>query len=318
MKQTKPHISVVSPVYRAEKIVSELVRQLHENLQKITTDYEIILVNDASPDNSWFAIAAECEKDKRVKGIDLSRNFGQHYAITAGLYYAKGDWTVVMDCDLQDRPDEILNLYQKAQEGWDIVYARRTERQDKFMKRIFSKWFWHILSYLSGIKQNNVANYGIYHSKVITEYNKMKEYARSFATLIKYLGFRSCVIDVRHAERFEGKSSYTLAKLLRLAMDVTLSTSNKPLKLTVKCGFIISLLSFLLALYNILAKFAGIIQVAGYTTTVFSIWFVGGLILFVLGIIGLYIGKIFDQVKERQLFIVSKTLNIENIEKNLL
>ncbi|MDR2685047.1 MAG: glycosyltransferase, partial [Prevotellaceae bacterium] len=111
-KQT--HISVVSPVYRAENIVHELVRQLHENLLTITEDYEIILVNDASPDESWVAIVKECEKDIRVKGINLSRNFGQHYAITAGLSYAKGDWIVVMDCDLQDRPDEIPNLYKKA------------------------------------------------------------------------------------------------------------------------------------------------------------------------------------------------------------
>jgi len=306
----KPDISVVSPVYRAENIVAELVKQLHENLREITADYEIVLVNDSSPDNSWLAITAECEKDKRVKGINLSRNFGQHYAITAGLTYAKGEWVVVMDCDLQDRPDEIPNLYRKTQEGWDIVYARRTERQDRFLKQLSSKIFNVVFSYLSGIKQDNVANFGIYHSKVIIEYNKMKEYARAFGSLIRYTGFRSCVIDVKHAERFEGKSTYTFAKLLRLTTDVVLASSNKPLKLTVKFGFIVSLLSFLLAMYNIIAKLTGAIQVAGFTTTVFSIWFVGGLILFVLGIVGLYIGKIFDQVKERQLFIVREVINL--------
>jgi len=305
------HISVVSPVYKAEKIVPELVKQLHENLSTITNDYEIVLVNDASPDDSWPAIVAECAKDHRVKGIDLSRNFGQHYAITAGLHYAKGEWVVVMDCDLQDRPDEIPNLYAKAQEGWDIVYARRADRQDKFLKRMSSKFFNAVLAYLSGIKQDKVASFGIYHSKVIAEYNKMKEYARSFSTLIRYLGFRSCAINVKHAERFEGKSSYTLAKLLRLTTDVILSTSNKPLKMAVKFGFIVSLLSFMLALYNVFAKLTGIIELAGFTTTIFSIWFVGGLILFVLGVVGLYIGKIFDQVKERQIFIVRDTLNIE-------
>jgi dolichol-phosphate mannosyltransferase len=308
--ENKPYISIVSPVYRAEKIVSELVKQIVENVSKITEDFEIVLVNDASPDHSWLAITAECEKDKRVKGINLSRNFGQHYAITAGLNFVKGEWVVVMDCDLQDRPDEIPNLYAKAQEGWDIVYAKRTERQDKFLKQMLSIIFNAVLAYLSGIKQDNVANFGIYHSKVIVEYNKMKEYARSFGSLIRYLGFRSCVIDVKHAERFEGKSSYTLKKLLRLTTAVILSTSNKPLKLTVKFGFVVSLLSFLLALYNIIAKMTGIIQVAGFTTTIFSIWFVGGLVLFVLGIVGLYIGKIFDQVKERPLFIVRNTLNI--------
>ena len=166
MKDEKIHISVVSPVYRAEKIVAELVRQLHENLSKITNDYEIILVNDASPDNSWLAVVAECEKDKRVKGINLSRNFGQHYAITAGLSYAKGEWVVVMDCDLQDRPDEIPNLYNKVQEGYDIVYARRAERQDKFIKRLSSTIFYTVHNYLSGLKgDGSIANFGIYHSK---------------------------------------------------------------------------------------------------------------------------------------------------------
>jgi dolichol-phosphate mannosyltransferase len=304
-------ISVVSPVYRAEKIVHELVKQLHENLSKITGDYEIILVNDASPDESWIAITKECEKDIRVKGINLSRNFGQHYAITAGLSYVKGDWIVVMDCDLQDRPDEIPNLYNKALEGWDIVYARRVMRQDGFIKRFSSSCFHKIYSYLSGTKTDKaIANFGIYNNKVITEYNKMKEHARSFGLLIKYLGFQACTIDVEHNSRFEGRSSYTFAKLLHLSIDVILSNSNKPLKLTVKTGFCLSIISFLLAIYNIIAYYSGLIQIAGYTTTVFSIWFVGGLILFVLGIIGLYIGKIFDQVKGRQLFIVTKTLNI--------
>jgi len=308
--KNKPRISVVSPVYKAEKIVAELVRQLHDNLITITDDYEIILVNDASPDNSWAVVVSECAKDNRVKGINLSRNFGQHYAITAGLHYAKGEWVVVMDCDLQDRPDEIPNLYRKAQEGWDIVYARRANRQDNFAKRLFSKLFYVVFMYLSGIKTPNNGNFGIYHSRVITEYNKMKEYARSFGTLIQYLGFNSCIIDVKHGERFEGKSSYTLNKLFRLAIDAILSTSDKPLKLTVKFGFIISVFSFILALYNIIAKLTGIIQLVGYTTTVFSIWFVGGIILFVLGIVGLYIERIFDQVKGRQLFIVKDEINI--------
>jgi len=138
----------------------------------------------------------------------------------------------------------------------------------------------------------------------------MKEYARSFYTLIQYLGFNSCEIDVKHGKRFEGKSSYTLAKLIRLAADVIISSSDKPLKLSIKIGFITSVLSFLLALYNILARFTGINQLAGFTTTVFSIWFVGGMILFVLGIVGLYIERIFTQVKERPLFVVRETLNI--------
>ena len=305
------HVSIVSPVYRAENIVEELVKQIIESVSTITSNFEIILVNDASPDNSWNKIADECTKDTRVKGIDLSRNFGQHYAITAGLSYAKGDWVVVMDCDLQDRPDEIPNLYRKAQEGWEIVYARRVDRQDKFFKKLSSKIFHSIYSYLSGIQtDSSIANFGIFKYKVIEQYNKMPEMARSFPSLVQYLGFRRTTLDVKHAERFEGKTTYNFSKLLQLTTDVVLSNSNKPLKLTVKFGFTISFLSFLLALYNILAHFAGIIKVEGFTTTIFSIWFVGGLMLFVMGIVGLYIGKIFDQVKGRQVFIVSKEINI--------
>jgi dolichol-phosphate mannosyltransferase len=310
--KSHPRISVVSPVYRAEKIVHELVTQLHENVSKITDNYEIILVNDASPDNSWLVISNECEKDVRVKGINLSRNFGQHYAITAGLSYAKGEWIVVMDCDLQDRPDEIPNLYAKAKEGWDIVFARRAERQDKFFKRLSSMIVNSVYNYLSGMnKDATIANFGIYNHKVIAEYNKMKEAARSFISLVDYLGFKKSAIDVKHSERYEGKTSYSLSKLIHLSADVILSNSNKPLKLTVSLGFILSFLSFLLAFYNILAKLLGITEVAGFTTTIFSIWFVGGLILMVLGVLGLYIGRIFDQVKERQLFIVRDEINIE-------
>ena len=306
------NISIVSPVYRGEKMVSELVKRNVASLETITTDFEIILVNDASPDNSWLEIEKECQKDKRVKGINLSRNFGQHYAITAGLNYAIGEWVVVMDCDLQDRPEEIPNLYKKALEGYDIVYARRVQRQDKLMKRIPSLAFNAIFDWLSGTnKDKTVANFGIYHSKVIAEYNKIPEYARSFGSLVRYLGFRTIAIDVQHAQRAEGKSSYTWSKMFKLAFDVIISNSNKPLRMAVSLGFTMSALSFLLAVYNVFAHMIDIIKLPGYTTTIFSIWFVGGLLLFVLGIIGLYIGKIFDQVKGRPYYIIQEKINIK-------
>ena len=311
MQNKKVHISVVSPVYRSENIVSELVSQVKESLLKITEDFEIILVNDYSPDNSWQKIEEECKKDTRVKGLNLSRNFGQHYAISAGLRYVKGDWIVVMDCDLQDRPDEIPNLYNKALEGWEIVYARRLERKDKLSKRIGSKLFHIVFAYLSGMKtDSSIAQFGIFENKVIKEFNHMRETSRSFNSLILYLGFKKTTIDVKHSDRYEGTSTYSFSKLLQLTTDVILSNSNKPLRITVKMGFLISFFSFFLAIYNILAHYAGIIKVEGFTSTIFSIWFVGGLILFVLGVVGLYIGKIFDQVKDRQLFIVSEEVNI--------
>lgn len=305
-------LSIVSPVYRAEKMVHMLVERIVKSVTTITEDFEIILVNDASPDASWSVIEHECAQDKRLKGINLSRNFGQHYAITAGLHYAKGEWVVVMDCDLQDRPEEIPALYQKALEGYDIVYARRVDRQDRWIKRVPSLLFNAVLDWLSGTnKDKSVANFGVYSQKVIAEYNKIPEYARSFGSLIRYLGFKTTAIDVQHAARAEGKSSYTWSRMFKLAFDVIISNSNKPLRMAVGLGFSMSALSFLLALYNVVARMIGMISFPGYTTTVFSIWFVGGLLLLVLGIIGLYIGKIFDQVKGRPNFIVQEKINFE-------
>ena len=305
-------ISIVSPVYRAEKMVHMLVERIVNSVATITDRYEIILVNDASPDASWQMIEHECAQNKQVKGVNLSRNFGQHYAITAGLSFAKGEWVVVMDCDLQDRPEEIPALYQKAQEGYDIVYARRVDRQDRWIKRVPSLLFNAVFDWLSGTnKDKSVANFGVYSQKVIAEYNKIPEYARSFGSLIRYLGFKTTAIDVQHAARAEGKSSYTWSRMFKLAFDVIISNSNKPLRMAVGLGFSMSALSFLLALYNVVARMIGMISFPGYTTTVFSIWFVGGLLLLVLGIIGLYIGKIFDQVKGRPNFIVQEKINFE-------
>lgn len=304
-------LSIVSPVYRAEKMVSELVRRIVENVEIITSDYEIILVNDSSPDNSWAEIEKECAKNTKVKGINLSRNFGQHYAITAGLNYAKGEWVVVMDCDLQDKPEEIPNLHKKAQEGWDIVYARRTERKDSFFKRLSSQIFHFIYSWLSGMKTDkSIANFGIYHSKVIKAFNTMNEVARAFGSLLSYVGFKTTAIEVEHSDRLEGKSSYSIYKLLKLSFDVIISNSNKPLRMAVALGFIMASFSFIVAMYNIIAHQIGFIKLEGFTTTVFSIWFVGGLMLTVSGILGLYIGKIFDQVKGRPIYIVRDEINI--------
>lgn len=292
-------------------MVKELVDRIVSNVTAITNDYEIILVNDASPDNSWDAIVSECQKNNKVKGINLSRNFGQHYAITAGLSFVSGAWIVVMDCDLQDRPEEIPNLYKKAMEGWDIVRAKRTERKDKYLKKLSSTIFHKIFDKMSGCKTDKaIGNFGIYQKSVIDEMNKMPEYTRSFESLLRYVGFKESTIDVQHNERAEGKSSYSLQKLLKLTFDIIISNSNKPLRFAVGVGFFMSFISIMIAIYNIIAKLIGFVDVAGFTTTVFSIWFVGGMLLFVMGILGLYIGKIFDQVKGRQLFIVRDKLNL--------
>ena len=305
------HLSIVSPVYRAENIVEELVKQVKENVSVITDNYEIILVNDASPDNSWAKIAGECAKDPRVKGINLSRNFGQHYAITAGLSYAKGEWVVVMDCDLQDRPDEIPNLYKKAQEGWDSVFAQRTIRTDGFLKKTLSKNFYKLFSYLTDTKQDpSVANFGIYNRCVIDAILSMNDQIRFFPTMVQWVGFRKHYLPVQHAERFEGKSTYNFKGLFRLALNTILAFSDKPLRLTAKFGFGIALFTFLLSIVYFSLYLTGHIKVIGFTSFILSMWFLSGIIMMTLGMIGIYIGKVFEKVKERPTFIVSDSKNL--------
>lgn len=305
-------LSVVSPVYRGEKMLSELVERIHKAISPLTDDYEIVLVNDSSPDNSWERISEICAVDKKVKGINLSHNFGQPYAITAGLTYAKGNYVAVIDCDLQNKPEDLPALYQKALEGYDVVSARRVVREDTFMKRMSSAIFHRVYDFLSGFETDKaVAEFGIYSRKIVDVYCSIPEYSRSFVELIHTLGFKKTTVDVLHDHRLEGKSSYNLYRLLKLSYNSIISNSNRPLHLAVALGLIMSILSFLMAIYNIFAKFLGLNEVAGYTSTIFSIWFVGGLLLLMMGVLGLYIGKIFDQVKGRPVFIVSDTLNIE-------
>ena len=305
-------LSVVSPVYRGEKMLSELVERIHKAISPLTDDYEIVLVNDSSPDNSWERISEICAVDKKVKGINLSRNFGQPYAITAGLTYAKGNYVAVIDCDLQNKPEDLPALYQKALEGYDVVSARRVVREDTFMKRMSSAIFHRVYDFLSGFDTDKaVAEFGIYSRKIVDVYCSIPEYSRSFVELIHTLGFKKTTVDVLHDHRLEGKSSYNLYRLLKLSYDSIISNSNRPLHLAVALGLMMSILSFLMAIYNIFAKFLGLNEVEGYTSTIFSIWFVGGLLLLMMGVLGLYIGKIFDQVKGRPVFIVSDTLNIE-------
>lgn len=305
-------ISIVSPVYHGEKMLGELVERITKAISPITGSYEIILVNDCSPDNSWQRITELCAADKKVKGINLSRNFGQPYAITAGLSYAQGDYVAVIDCDLQNKPEDLPAMYRKALEGYDVVSARRVVRDDTAMKRLSSALFHKAYDFLSGFKTDKaVAEFGIYSRKIVEVYCSIPEYSRSFVELIHTLGFKKTTVDVYHDHRLEGKSSYNLHRLLVLSSNAIISNSNRPLQLAVMTGLVMSVVSFLMAIYNVVAKFCGLNEVEGYTSTIFSIWFVGGLLLLMMGILGLYIGKIFDQVKGRPVFIVSDTINIQ-------
>ena len=281
-------ISVVIPVYGCRAALPELHRRLTESLSKITNDYEIILVNDACPQNSWEDIEKICDKDSKVKGIELSRNFGQIYAITAGLDNSKGEWVVVMDCDLQDRPEEIINLYNKAQEGYDVVFARRAQRKDSALKIFVSKLFYSVCSFATDTKFDPaICNFSIISRKVVDSYCSMREVHRAYVAYIKWLGFKQTAIDVEHNDRAEGKSSYNFKKRMRMAMEIITSQSDKVLKFS-----------------NILS---------GWTSTIVALCFFGGLAIMSIGIVGIYVGNIFMQSKERPLYII-RTIKNDNQE----
>lgn len=303
-------ISIISPVYRAENIVDKLVESIVENVSAITPNYEIILVEDCGPDNSWDKIVENCKKNDRVKGIKLSRNFGQHFAITAGLDLSVGEWVIVMDCDLQDRPDQIHLLYKKALEGFDIVQGRRENRKDTFFKKAFSWFYYRVLAYLSGYNQDNtIANFGIYNRKVVNSIVSMRESIRFFPTMVAWVGYNKTSIEIQHSERSEGKSSYTISKLFSLASDIILAYSDKPLRIIVKFGLLTSFSSFIYLIYNIYKYLSGQIIVMGYTSLIVSIWFLSGLMMLMLGIVGLYIGKTFESTKNRPIYIIDKKVN---------
>jgi glycosyltransferase involved in cell wall biosynthesis len=311
MKHHSKQLSIVIPVYKAEGMVKLLVNRIVDSVSKITSSFEIILVEDGSPDNSWNEIIEMCSIDSRVKGIKLSRNFGQHNAITAGLFNSNGEWIVVMDCDLQDQPEEIPKLYSKALEGFDIVYAQRIKRIDSAIKRFSSSFFHLIFGYLTNTKSDNtVANYGIYHSKAINAILAMGDTVRSLYMLSKWIGFRTAYIPVKHAERSIGFTSYNFTRLLKLSFDIILSFSTKPLRLILTFGAVIICMSVCIGVYYLTLYLFGDILVSGYTSIILSIWFLAGSIIVTMGVIGLYIEKIFEKVKDRPSFIIQESLNL--------
>ncbi len=302
-----PKISIVSPVYRAEKIVESLVTEIQNTMQKMNLSYEIVLVDDRSPDNSWQEMKSLSARFDTVKSIRLSKNFGQHPAIMAGLANASGEWIVVMDCDLQDQPKEIIKLYQKAQEGFEVVLARRKQRSDSFLKKLSSRIFSKVYSFFTDTKYDNeIANFGIYHRKVVNSILEISDYIKFFPLFVNFVGFKSTSVTVDHAFREEGKSSYSFTKLVSLAFNTIISFSNKPLKLFVKFGMIISLLSFCVGIYYIYQALHHEIAVLGFTSLIVSIWFLSGIIITTIGVTGIYIGKIFDQTKNRPVFIIDE------------
>lgn len=300
-------ISVVIPVYKAEGSLDELYGRLLSTLEPISRSFEIILVEDCGGDGSWLIIERLALADPRVRGIQFSRNFGQHYGITAGLDYCRGDWVVVMDCDLQDRPEEVARLYAKALEGYDIVRAARGGRRDSLPKRLTSWLFYRLFSYLADIDYDGDAgNFCIMSRKVVVNFRRMREQLRFFGGLVMWMGFRTATVNVTHAERLDGKSTYTFRKLFRLAAETIIAYSDKPLRLAVRLGFLMASISFCYGTYILVHSLVHRSPIAGWSSLIVSLYFIGGVIISILGIMGIYLGKAFDQTKDRPLYIVDR------------
>jgi polyisoprenyl-phosphate glycosyltransferase len=305
------HISVVTPVYGCRAALFELYTRLRDTLEKLTPDFEIIMVNDASPDNAWETIKELATKDKRVKGINLSRNFGQHYAITAGLDYAKGEWVVVMDCDLQDRPEEIVKLYNKALEGSDIVMGKRISRQDTKRKIFWSKLFYKIYNFLTDSKLDPaITNFCIMRYKVVEALNQVRDKHRAFLLFIHWVGFSKSYIEINHNERRFGNSSYNFRKSFSLAINSMLFFSEKPLRIAIIFGIILTFFATFFILFKVALNLIIGTEIIGWSSLIATIAFSTGLIITIIGIVGLYLGSVFREVKQRPIYICSDFINI--------
>lgn len=307
-KAGHPELSVVVPVYGSDNALRELHRRIVATVEKITAEFELIFVNDASPDRAWQVIRELAAKDKRVRGLNLSRNFGQYPAITAGLQASRGEWIAILDCDLQDQPEEIERMYAKAKEGFFAVVGSRQARHDSRLRSFVSRVFYATLSYLSGTYQDRtLANFGLYHRRVIEAILSLPEHMRYFSVMVRWVGFRTAVIPVKHAKREGGASGYSLQKLLSLATDIILAYTEKPLRLIIKFGVVVTLLAGAY-LFIIVVRALGAGTLEPFGLLIGSLWLIFGLLSVMLGTMALYLGKIFDEAKRRPIYIVQEEI----------
>jgi glycosyltransferase involved in cell wall biosynthesis len=300
-------ISIVSPVYNAEKILHELVKRITEICELHKYEHELILVEDCSKDSSWESIIKLSKIYPNLKGYKLSRNFGQHYAITAGISNASGDLIIIMDCDLQDNPSYIYNLIEKSKEGYDVVCTIKNSSNHSFFRSASSSLFYKTLNLLSDVQlENNLGTMTLINRKVVSEYLKINDYHRHSNLLFKWLGFKRGFIFIDHQKRFQGESSYTLSKLFRHAVNGVISQSDKLLRWSITLGLIMFIASLMGVIFIVVKSFFHQFEV-GWPSLVVLILFTTGILLLMLGILGLYIGKIFEQVKQRPLFIIEET-----------
>jgi dolichol-phosphate mannosyltransferase len=301
-------ISVVTAVFNEQECIEELVKRLSSTLSALTDSYEIIIVDDGSTDTSWEIISRLQSQYSNLRALKFSRNFGHHIALTAGLDLAKGSAVIVMDSDLQDAPEDIPKLLQGLKSS-DIVLARRKSRQHGMLKQVLSKTFYKCLSKLSNIEFDpEVGIFRAMNRPVVNEMCLLRERTRFFLGIAQWVGFSTSTVDVEHRQRFAGETKYPLSKQLALAMEAALSFTDKPLKLSIYLGSLFSILGIAYAFYIILLWFQGKIVVLGYASLICTILIVGGISILSIGITGLYVGRIFREVKQRPLYIIEKEL----------
>tara|TARA_B100000242_G_C43046682_1_gene488643 strand:- start:1808 stop:2740 length:933 start_codon:yes stop_codon:yes gene_type:complete len=308
-------ISVVIPVYHAQNIIEDLLKRLFTTLDRYHEKYEIILVDDASKDNSWNQISKLAVTKEQLKAIRFSRNFGQHNAITAGLNYSKGDFVIVMDCDLQHSPEYIPKLLEKIKQGFDVVYAKDSKRKHSIVRNFFARLFKNIFNWLSSDTETNLSysSFTCLSRKVVDALLKINDQHRHYLLMLNWLGFPSSEVIIEHQPRHSGKSSYSYSKLVKHALNGISSQSVRLLYISITVGFIYLFTAIIYSSYLIFSYFNYGFK-EGWTSLMVTVLFSTGFILLSLGITGVYLGKVFEQVKDRPLYIISETINI-NKEK---
>ncbi|MCL4861920.1 MAG: glycosyltransferase family 2 protein, partial [Caldilineaceae bacterium] len=304
----RPRFSMVAPIWNEELVIPELYRRVVETMEQTGESWELIFVNDGSQDRSLPMLLELCEKDLRVKVIDFSRNFGHQIAISAGTDFAEGDAVIVMDADLQDPPEVVLQMIDKWRAGYEVVYAVRTQRAgETWFKRVTASLFYRLLQRVADVKiPLDAGDFRLMDRRVVLAMRQLREKHRFMRGLSSWVGFKQTPVEYARAERFAGETKYPLAKMLRLANTAITSFSYLPLRLATYFGFGLAGLSLLGIIVTIVLRLAGNPFFQGQATTLVSVLFLGGIQLIFLGIIGEYLGRIYDEVKNRPLYIISR------------
>lgn len=303
-------ITLVIPVYNEEILIEELFNRVQSSMNTINEDFEVILVDDGSTDKTLTALIRCNEKDKRFKILTLSRNFGHQAAYTAGLSYAKGDYIALMDGDLQDPPELIKSMHKKIiSESFDIVYGKRTERTEKFAKRVFIELFHWIFKKFSNLENiQNIGNFSMMNRKALEAFLSIQEKNRYLPGLRSFIGFKQGFVEYSRPDRLMGEPKMSFSKLISLGLDAVFSFSNLPVKICLYSGMIGIVLIFLAAVYIIISKVTGLAPL-GWSSIIMSIYFIGSVQLLSVGILGEYIFRIYKETQNRPIFFVKKFID---------